>query len=172
LGNDAQENNKMARSRQIEKSKFHAINRDIKAGKIGGNYSSQKIATKHDVSRGTVQTIAQAKTWPAFLNHKQLKATQSAKRKASALKESQQSGVPTPQVEKTLAKDLRSLEINPVEYVTTKQFTDALASLKSGNATDYKALKTQLDEQFKRIDYTNSLVHKIMRRRPRWFREG
>jgi uncharacterized protein YjcR len=64
----------MARATRITKIKFYSINRDIKAAVISPKYSTARIAEKQGVSIATVHSVRLAKTWPAFVTAKQLKA--------------------------------------------------------------------------------------------------
>jgi hypothetical protein len=58
----------MSARKRINKTKFYAINRDLKAGgKV------QQIAAVQNVSEETVRTVRRAKTWPRFEAMKKLK---------------------------------------------------------------------------------------------------
>jgi hypothetical protein len=59
----------MSARKRINKTKFYAINRDIK---IPGS-AVKTIAAVHNVSEETVRTIKRAKTWPRFEAAKKLK---------------------------------------------------------------------------------------------------
>lgn len=59
----------MSARKRINKTKFHAINRDVK---VPGS-KVKAIASVHNVSEETVRTIKRAKTWPRFEAMKKLK---------------------------------------------------------------------------------------------------
>jgi hypothetical protein len=159
----------MARATRITKIKFYSINRDIKEAVISTKYSTARIAQKQGVSIGTVQSVRLAKTWPAFVTAKQLKAALVSRGKAAAFDKIQ--AAPT----EKLARGLKKLQDNPVEYVTTKQFTDAIDSMTSRvnryrDLTD--AAHTRIDSQDKRLFGLSKVLNRIQQLKPRWFREG
>lgn len=59
----------MSARKRINKTKFHAINRDVK---VPGS-QVKTIAAVHNVSEETVRTVKRAKTWPRFEAMKKLK---------------------------------------------------------------------------------------------------
>lgn len=59
----------MSARKRINKTKFYAINRDVK---VPGS-QVKTVATAHNVSEETVRTIKRARTWPRFEAMKKLK---------------------------------------------------------------------------------------------------
>lgn len=59
----------MSARKRINKSKFHAVNRDVK---VPGS-KVKTIAAVHNVSEETVRTVRRAKTWPRFEAMKKIK---------------------------------------------------------------------------------------------------
>ncbi len=61
----------MSKRTRLTKSKFHAINRDLKL-----HNRVNDVAAVHGVSEETVRTVKRAKTWPGFESMKQTKREQ------------------------------------------------------------------------------------------------
>jgi hypothetical protein len=157
------------RSRKINKIKFYSINRAIKEAVTSTKYSNGRIAQQHGVSVSTVQKIRRAKTWPNFLTAKQLTTTMVSRGKAAAFKKEQ--AAPT----EKLARGLKKLENNPVEYMTTKQFTDAIDSLNGKiehMRMNIKAIENNVTVHNKYVLIISRIINRIQQLKPRWFRES
>jgi len=76
---------------------------------------------------------------------------------------------------KKFTKDLKGLMENPVQYVTVKQFTDAIDSL-NGKITQDRMRsdihRSRIDAQGKRLDRYGLVLNRIQKLKPRWFREN
>ena len=156
----------MARATRITKIKFHSINRDIKAEIQNGTYDSSLIAAQQHVSTETVRAVRRAKTWPGFITAKQLKTTNDQRRKADAF--DKQDAV----AQTKLGKSLKRLAKNPVQYVTTKQFTDAIDSLNGKIRHGQIRADTQkiiLDKHEEKLSVHGMILIKIKQLKPRWF---
>lgn len=175
----------MPRSKKLVAIKFHSINRDIKAAKIAKKYSSSVIAKKHHVSRDTVQAVARAKTWPAFVTAKQLKAATNLRRREAVYANSQEQAplqatkkilsdaLPSKATTKAFASELKQLELNPVKYVTYEEFyaaTEALESKLHQESLRGEIHRGELDQDRRDINMLSALVNKIQQRKPGWFR--
>lgn len=156
----------MAARQIITKIKFYSINRDIKAAVEKDSYSAKKIAKTHHVSPETVRSIRRVRTWPAFVTAKQLKSTYKAQAKADAFANNP---------EKVLAKELKKLADAPVEYITIKQFTDAIDSLngkiKQGSLRA-DTHRHDIERNAQDIKVISRVINRIQQLKPRWFREG
>ena len=157
------------RAIKINKIKFLSVNRDIKAACAEDKYYPHTLAHKHGLSVSTIRSIKRAKTWPGFLTAKQLTITLTARGKAAVFAKAQ--AAPT----EKLARGLRKLESHPVDYITTKQFTDALDSMKAKLGQD----RSRADLHHERLDnlerdnrVTMRFINRIQQLKPRWFRES
>ena len=143
---------------KISKYQFQVINREIKQHVSVGTFNSTLLAAQFKVSRSTINTIRRAKTYPGFL----------------ALKARRHYSPKTDVSEVEFSKELDQLVEAPVEYVTTKQFTDAVDSLngKIKSATERANINLQrADTHQRRLDGHHRIINTIQRLKPRWFRE-
>ena len=143
---------------KISKHQFQVINREIKQHVSVATFDSTMLAAQFKVSRSTINTIRRAKTYPGFL----------------ALKARRHYSPKTDASEVELSKELDQLIGTPVEYVTTKQFTDAIDSLKGsikeGRATaDQNTMDIRVLESHDR--FNTRILNRIQKLKPRWFQE-
>jgi hypothetical protein len=159
----------MARATRITKIKFHSINRDVKDAITSAKYNAFNIAKKHGVSDETVRSVRRAKTWPAFVTAKQLKVALVARGKKAIFDKIE--NAPT----EKLAKGLKKLQNNPVEYITTKQFTDAIDSLNGKIKQDRirgDIYRKEIDDLKGNQRMNTRILNRIQQLKPRWFRES
>lgn len=145
---------------QLTKAKFLAISRDVKDAIKANKYNAKKLGKKHGVSRETIGNVNRLKTWPRF---EQFKAAKRAKNHAERS---------TPEAD--LAKGLTQLSDNPVEYVTVKQFNDAVEklTLKTTEArTEADKANSRFDRVWVRLNGFSTMLSAIRSRKPRWFNQ-
>jgi len=141
----------------LQQSKFNQVMRTIKDLKKVGSYSARTVADEHGISVTTVNFIRNAKTWSKYQDF----LTNGRKKRVS-------------RPEKQLEKSLEQLELNPVEYVTKKQFTDAIDSLNGKVAQDRSRAdihQSRIDAQGKRLDRFHIIINRVQQLKPRWFRQ-
>lgn len=146
-------------AKPLQSKKFDAIAKTIRQQKkLGIKFNADQLAADYQVSASTVRTIRRTKKWENY-------EAFNASRKERRLKP----------VEKQFAKSLEELELNPVEYVTKKQFTDAIDSL-SGKAKEAKAradaAHERLNTHYERLNGYGRVLARIQQLKPRWFREN
>lgn len=115
----------MSARKRINKTKFYAINRDVKAG-----YSVKCVASNHNVSEETVRTVKRAKTWPRFEAMKKLKNEQ---RRPTQVKETI-TNIPQPvlftpqdeldEITQAPENQIRPLPPTAIKVVTVKEWED------------------------------------------------
>jgi DNA-binding MurR/RpiR family transcriptional regulator len=142
----------------LQQAKFNQVMRTVRDLKRVGTYSSKTVAEEHGISVTTVNFIRSAKTWKGY---QAFLAAYQERRKA--LPEAQ------------LDKGMKQLAKDPVEYVTKKQFTDAIDSLNGRTsaarniATDAQKMAIESRAEAK---YQGRILNRIMQLKPRWFRDN
>lgn len=125
----------MSKRTRLTKSKFHAINRELKDG-----ISVKGTAFAHQVSEETVRTVKRAKTWPRFEEMKRLK---NERHRPSAPEAAQQTNLPGVSLAEAVENATESLDkitqapenqirrepsddgvSSPIKIVTVKEWND------------------------------------------------
>ncbi|WIE74511.1 hypothetical protein [Curtobacterium sp. MCSS17_007] len=160
-------------SKPLQQRTFNNINRYIKQVVKEGLYKAEKVAEVTGVSVSTVRAIKRLKTWKAYQAY--LLARHTSRKTTPA--------------EQTLINDLKEVQENPAEheYVTLKQFNDAVAKL-SGDVSNAKSVANiangkadaavkKSEQAFSAADDASTREHQnsgilctIMQRKPGWFR--
>lgn len=121
----------MSARKRINKTKFYAINRDVK---VQGS-KVKTIASVHNVSEETVRTVRRAKTWPRFEAMKKLKNEQRRPTVTNAPIEAVQVhlglGEPVRQLDKItqapenqIRPEVSEGPSSPIKVVTVKEWDD------------------------------------------------
>jgi transposase len=147
--------------KNITKSQFHHIMRNIKQHEAVGTYTADMVAAEFGVSSSTVRAIRRSKTYPGFVSQKQRRHSVPDRAQATATRK--------------LSSDLKKLEATPVEYVTTKQLTDAIDSF-DGKIKQERIRgdihRKELDELKANARVHTRILNRVQQLKPRWFREG
>jgi esterase/lipase len=155
---------------KIDKKEFLTISKQIKEDLLAKRYNVPKLAKKYSFSVSTIRMIRRAGTYPNFLA---MKAARNTSRK-------------TTPAETELSGELKKLEEAPSEYVTLKQFNDAVATLsadvsnaksvaniangKASNAVNMSSkAQASADRAEKQEQQNSGFLRAIMQRKPRWF---